>query len=98
MVREPEIRELEVSHPTQVALLAQQILQLANESRIATWCVVELLPLLKPWHWSAYAKAAAIPQPSDQVIAEAQILYRRLIQYPEATCPTEPAIETPRYF
>lgn len=78
----------EGDHQHHVDALARTILRLAIEGNLATYCVVELLPLLQPHHWAAYAQEAQIPTPSAAVIADAMILYRLLIQYPDDATPT----------
>ncbi len=78
----------EGDHQHHVDALARTILRLAVEGNVASWCVVELFPILQPHHWAAYAIEAQIPNPSPAVIAGAQELYRELIQYPADTAPT----------
>lgn len=89
---------------TDAELLADSIERHALAGRIATWCVVELLPLLKPHHWAAYARDAQIPQPSPMTIAQAVQLFRERIGYvttgqtiaPAHDADTQPAIESTR--
>jgi hypothetical protein len=77
-----------------VEALAQAILRHAEDSKIATWCVVELLPLLKPFHWSAYAASAQIPAPSQIIIDAAIVRFRELIQYPADAQPVTESFRT----
>lgn len=65
-----------------VDALVSCMLRLVGESRIASWCIVDIFPLLKPYHWAAYAELAQIPNPSQAVIDAAIAKYRLLIQYP----------------
>lgn len=88
--------------------LAESIERFAVAGKIATWCVVELLPLLKPHHWNAYARDARIPAPSPATIDEAVRLFRERIGYVatgqtiapqhDANAETQPAIESTRAF
>lgn len=71
-----------------VDALARTILRLTTEGNLATYCMVELFPILQPHHWSAYAKEAGIPAPSHLIIEGAITLYRQLIQYPAEGVPT----------
>lgn len=65
-----------------VELLAQQILRSCNEGGLASWCMIQLFPLLQPFHWDAYAKLAGIDSPSRPLIAASIARFRQLIQYP----------------
>ncbi len=71
-------------------LLADSIERFANGGLIATWCVIELLPFLKPYHWAAYAVDAGIPHPTALTIALAVQSYKNRIGYVGAGLPLEP--------
>jgi hypothetical protein len=95
-----------VRFKTDAEALAESIERFAVGGRIAVWCVVELLPLLKPHHWAAYAADAGILPPSAETIAEAVRLFRERIGYVstgltvapkhDQTADTQPAIESSR--
>lgn len=65
-----------------VEALALAILRSTEEGRIASWCIVQLFPVLQQHHWDAYARLADVPSPSRVVIAATVSRYRALIQYP----------------
>lgn len=66
---------------TDVEALAEAIERFAVAGKIAVWCVVELLPLLKQPHWDAYARDAGIPSPSPPTVERAIELFKKRIGY-----------------
>lgn len=80
-----------IRQKSDVEALAESIERFANEALIATWCVIELFPLLKPYHWAAYAKDAHIPHPSPETIEAAIRLFKTRIGYRGPGLPLEPS-------
>lgn len=94
-----------VREKTDAEALAESIERYAVEGQIALWQVVELLPLLKPHHWAAYARDAGIPHPAPVTILDAVERFKQRIGYvdpvaaPPAHDPTAatlPAFESSR--